>query len=180
MATMSVDRFSELEDRVAALERITKPAVSRIDPDQFYTVAEAAALLGCGKTNVYDLLLSGELAKTCIGAGKKGLRVRGSDLLQFLDSRREGGPAPRKSLGGGSSDPAAPVRVDAALLDHGGHRPLGRQENGRGFGADVSRDLDFRADSYRLDGDECQFTHERGRCSAPWLWLSRKPDRNLL
>jgi excisionase family DNA binding protein len=95
MATMSDDRFSELEDRVAALERIMKPAVSRIDPDQFYTVAESAALLDCGKTNVYDLLLSGELAKTCVGAGKKGLRVRGSDLLAFLEARKTGGPKPK-------------------------------------------------------------------------------------
>ncbi len=89
------DRLQELEDRVAALERITKPTAVRIDPDLIYTATETAAILCCSKTNVYNLMLSGELARTSVGAGKKGLRVRGSDLLHFLDSRREGGPAPR-------------------------------------------------------------------------------------
>jgi Helix-turn-helix domain len=86
-----------LEERVAALERQLKGS-SRIEPDVLYSVTEVARFLGCGKSNAYDLLLSGDLAKTPIGAGRKGLRVRGSDLLHFLDSRREGGPAPRGSF----------------------------------------------------------------------------------
>jgi hypothetical protein len=69
-----------------------------IEPDRLYLVAEVADILRCGKTNVYDLLGEGSLARTTIGAGKKGLRVRGSDLLAFLDARREGGPSPRGSF----------------------------------------------------------------------------------
>lgn len=91
------EKVHELEERIAALERILKGG-SRIDPDRLYSVTEVAGFLGCGKSNAYDLLLSGELAKTPIGAGSKGLRVRGSDLLHFLDSRREGGPAPQGSF----------------------------------------------------------------------------------
>jgi hypothetical protein len=69
-----------------------------IEPDRLYLVAEVADILRCGKTNVYDLLGAGTLARTTIGAGKKGLRVRGSDLLAFLDSRRAGGPRPLGSF----------------------------------------------------------------------------------
>lgn len=69
-----------------------------IDSDQLYTVDEVAGILRCGKTNAYDLLTSGELARTPIGAGKKGLRVRGQDIVAFLDSRREGGPKPQGSF----------------------------------------------------------------------------------
>src|SRR5262249_50227033 len=63
-----------------------------IDPDKIYIVAEVAAILRCGKSNVYDLLYTGELACIPVGAGRKGRRVMGRDLLAFLDSRREGGP----------------------------------------------------------------------------------------
>jgi len=66
-----------------------------IEPDRLYLVAEVADILRCGRTNVYDLLSEGALARTTIGAGKRGMRVRGSDLLAFLDSRREGGPSPK-------------------------------------------------------------------------------------
>lgn len=90
-------KMIELEERIANLERLLK-GPSRIEPDVLYSVAEVAAYLGCGKSNAYDLLLSGDLAKTPIGAGRKGLRVRGSDLLRFLDTRREGGPAPQGSF----------------------------------------------------------------------------------
>jgi excisionase family DNA binding protein len=90
-------KMLELEERVAALERQLKGSL-HIEPDVLYSVTEVASFLGCGKSNAYELLLSGELAKTPIGAGRKGLRVRGSDLLHFLDSRREGGPAPQGSF----------------------------------------------------------------------------------
>jgi excisionase family DNA binding protein len=69
-----------------------------IEPDRLYLVAEVAGILRCGKTNVYDLLNEGSLARTAIGAGNKGMRVRGSDLLAFLDARREGGPIARGSF----------------------------------------------------------------------------------
>jgi hypothetical protein len=69
-----------------------------IEPDRLYLVAEVAAILRCGKTNVYDLLGEGSLARTTIGVGSKGLRVRGSDLLAFLDARRDGGPSPKGSF----------------------------------------------------------------------------------
>lgn len=66
-----------------------------IDPDTLYLVAEVATLLRCKKTNIYDLLRKGGLAKTCVGVDRGGLRVMGSDLLAFLASRREGGPESR-------------------------------------------------------------------------------------
>ncbi len=63
-----------------------------------YLVTEAAELLRCGRSNAYNLVASGELACTKIGAGKKGIRVLGSDLLAFLESRREGGPMPQGTI----------------------------------------------------------------------------------
>lgn len=66
-----------------------------VDPDQLYKVPDVTAMLSCSPANVYNLLKSGDLATTKIGAGKAGFRVRGSDILAFLDSRREGGPQPQ-------------------------------------------------------------------------------------
>ena len=34
------------------------------------------------------------MASIKIGAGQKGIRVKGADLLAFVESRREGGPSP--------------------------------------------------------------------------------------
>jgi excisionase family DNA binding protein len=67
-----------------------------IEPNAIYTVAEVAARLRCGKTNVYDLISQRDLAVIRIGAGRGGIRVMGSDLLAFLASRREGGAEPKK------------------------------------------------------------------------------------
>ena len=91
------EKVIELEERVAALERLLR-GTTRIEADVLYSVAEATAFLGCGLANTYSLLTSGELAKTPVGAGKKGIKVRGSDLLAFLDARREGGPRPQGSF----------------------------------------------------------------------------------
>jgi excisionase family DNA binding protein len=91
---MDPGRIEELEARIKDLEQLLR-GPSRIEPDVLYTVAEASRLLGCGGVNVYNLLDSGDLARTRIGAGRKGFRVRGSDLLAFLEARREGGPQPR-------------------------------------------------------------------------------------
>ena len=62
-----------------------------------YTPSEVAERLGCGKTNVYDLIESAALAVTRIGAGSRGMRVRGSDITDFLEARKEGGPSPRST-----------------------------------------------------------------------------------
>lgn len=69
--------------------------VAHIKPAALYKVDEIAVILRCGKTNVYDLLRRGDLASTRIGTGRMGLRVMGSDLLAFLESRKEGGPKPQ-------------------------------------------------------------------------------------
>jgi excisionase family DNA binding protein len=69
-----------------------------IEENAIYTPAEVAGLLRCGKSNVYNLIGTGDLAVTRIGAGKKGFRVRGSDITAFLDSRKEGGPSPQGSF----------------------------------------------------------------------------------
>jgi hypothetical protein len=87
-------KIEELEERIAALERLVR-GTARIEPDVLYTPAQVALLLGCGRANVYNLMQSGQLARTALGAGKTGFRVRGADLLDFLDARREGGPLPR-------------------------------------------------------------------------------------
>jgi Helix-turn-helix domain len=92
------EKIRELEERVAALERMIRGDSSRIDAAALYTPDEVAVLLGCSRTNAYDLLMSGDLAKRPIGAGKKGFRVMGSDLLAFLDARKEGGPKPQGSF----------------------------------------------------------------------------------
>lgn len=80
---------------MAVLERLLSSRA--IEPDRLYTPQEVAERLTCGKTNVYDLMTGGELATTRIGAGKRGLRVRGSDITAFLDARTEGGPSPRST-----------------------------------------------------------------------------------
>lgn len=87
------ERVAILEERVATLEAILAGS-DRLDNDRLYVPVEVAAFLRCGKTNVYDLLTAGDLAVTRVGAGKKGLRVRGSDLRAFLDDRKNGGPSP--------------------------------------------------------------------------------------
>jgi excisionase family DNA binding protein len=65
-----------------------------IEENALYTPAEVAGLLRCGKSNVYNLISRGEIAVTRVGAGKACLRVRGSGVLAFLESRTEGGPRP--------------------------------------------------------------------------------------
>lgn len=70
---------------------------STIHADRLYLAAEVATILRCGKSNVYNLALSGAIAKTSIGSGKKGFRFKGSDILLFLDDRKEGGPSPLPS-----------------------------------------------------------------------------------
>jgi len=67
----------------------------QIQQDRYYRPAEVASFLGCGKTNVYDLIAHRDLACTRIGAGNGGVRVKGSALLEFLASRTEGGPTPK-------------------------------------------------------------------------------------
>ena len=69
-----------------------------IEPNRLYLVSEVANFLRCSLSNAYGLLQSGALARTMVGAGRKGLRVRGQDLLAFLDERRDGGPSPRGSF----------------------------------------------------------------------------------
>jgi hypothetical protein len=91
------ERVKMLEERVAALEAILGGG-DRLDDDRLYFPAEVAAFLRCGKTNVYDLLTAGDLAVTRIGAGRKGLRVRGADIRAFLDDRKDGGPRPAGSF----------------------------------------------------------------------------------
>jgi hypothetical protein len=51
------DKLLEIEERLSALGRLVRPAVSRIEPDALYLVTEVAALMGCSKTNVYDFCL---------------------------------------------------------------------------------------------------------------------------
>jgi len=70
----------------------------QINPDRYYRPSEVASVLGCGKTNVYDLIAHRDLACTRIGAGNGGIRIHGAALLEFLRSRTEGGPTPKIKL----------------------------------------------------------------------------------
>lgn len=88
-------RIAELERRLSVLE--SKPE-NHIDPAKIYTVINIGHILQCGKSNVYDLLKSGALASVSVGAGKAGVRVLGSDILAFINSRRTGGPRPNVAL----------------------------------------------------------------------------------
>ena len=69
-----------------------------VEANKLYLPSEVADILRCGRTNVYDLMASGELATTAVGAGKKGNRVMGSAILAFLEARTEGGPKPNGSF----------------------------------------------------------------------------------
>jgi excisionase family DNA binding protein len=91
-------RLTVIESRLAALERETDNKAQVIDPDRIYTVAEVCAILACGKSNLYDLLKSGNLARINVGSGMAGVRVRGRDITAFINSRRTGGPAPTITL----------------------------------------------------------------------------------
>jgi hypothetical protein len=88
-------RLLALEDRISKLENVLASSAARIEPDTLYTVAKASLFLACSGRNVYELMVSGELARTRVGAGSHGFRIRGSDIVAFMDSRREGGPQPR-------------------------------------------------------------------------------------
>ena len=72
--------------------------VPTIAPGALYTAKEVADRLRCAVSTVYDLAGSDALAVIRIGAGRKGLRFRGSDVNAFLESRREGGPQPRMTF----------------------------------------------------------------------------------
>jgi excisionase family DNA binding protein len=95
-------RLAAIESRLSELEALIREGVippatrkPRLEADRLYSAREVAEVLRCGKTNVYDLIDSGQIAVTRIGSGKKGIRVRGEDVTAFLDDRREGGPAPK-------------------------------------------------------------------------------------
>jgi excisionase family DNA binding protein len=90
--------LEELERRIAEIEAAVSASAPKIDPAGIYTIAEVAKLLRCGQTNVYQLASAKQLAVIQLGAGTKGFRVRGSDLLAFLDSRKVGGPEPRQQF----------------------------------------------------------------------------------
>jgi excisionase family DNA binding protein len=62
-----------------------------INPDTFYTCKDAAALLRVGQSTVYDMIRSGDVATVRTGTAK-GYRIKGADLLAWIDSRKEGGP----------------------------------------------------------------------------------------
>jgi excisionase family DNA binding protein len=89
------DMLATLMARVDALEAMLASGSSAIDPDMLYTANEAADRLRCSPANVYALLETGELAVTRTGAGRKGLKVKGSSIIAFLEERTEGGPAPK-------------------------------------------------------------------------------------
>lgn len=92
-----------LLDRIAALEAAigSKPTPADIDPGRLYSVQEAADILCVKKTTAYALIGDGDLARIVVGRKGRALaaiRVQGSDLIEFLASRRSGGPAPKTSF----------------------------------------------------------------------------------
>jgi Helix-turn-helix domain len=69
-----------------------------IDPEYFYKPQEVAAGLRCSKTDVYDLMKVGKLARLHLGVGKSGFRVRGRDLINFIENNTEGGRPPKMNF----------------------------------------------------------------------------------
>lgn len=65
-----------------------------IEPNAIYLPDEVADILRCSPANVYALLKSGQLASVKVGSKKSGLRVKGSDIFAFIESRTTGGPKP--------------------------------------------------------------------------------------
>jgi len=67
---------------------IAEPArTTTDDPDQLYSVAQAAALLSCSKPHVYRLIHAGELPAYDIatpGAGVSKTRLRAADIRAYL------------------------------------------------------------------------------------------------
>ncbi len=55
------------------------------EPRLAYGIAEAAAMLGIGRTTIYELVRSGQLATLKIGQRRLVTRV---DLERFIDGRR--------------------------------------------------------------------------------------------
>ncbi len=55
------------------------------EPRLAYGIAEAAAMLGIGRTTIYELVRSGQLATLKIGQRRLVTRV---DLERLIDSRR--------------------------------------------------------------------------------------------
>ncbi len=91
----------DLEGRLTALEAkfaSVDPRVPITRSQELYTTFEVSQRLRCRVTNVYALVKSGDLPVVRVGAGNAGFRFRGDDLLNFLDSRREGGPKPRMAF----------------------------------------------------------------------------------
>jgi excisionase family DNA binding protein len=87
---------TDLDARIAAIEQrlshLFDTGLATTASSTLYTPQEVAAILRCGKSNVYELIASNELAVIRIGAGKHGMRIKASDLDAFLESRRTGGP----------------------------------------------------------------------------------------
>jgi len=65
-----------------------------MEPDRVYTVPEVADLLRVGQETVRRWLRRGELQGFMLGGTKLGYRVRGAEILRFLEAReRQAKPA---------------------------------------------------------------------------------------
>src|SRR4051812_10794038 len=82
-------RIAKLEAWMAASPRET------IEPAAIYTAQEAADLLRCSVGNIYDVIEIEDLAVIRTGSHRKGFRIKGSDLLAFMEDRTSGGPKPK-------------------------------------------------------------------------------------
>ena len=98
--------------------------MSEINPSELYTVKEVIGLMKCGKSTVYNLINSQELASIRIGAFGGGVRVMGSDIEAFLGSRKTGGPQPKMasafwSLAGSTTWAASPDATSTIFITSG-------------------------------------------------------------
>jgi excisionase family DNA binding protein len=60
-----------------------------VEPDRVYTVPQVAELLHVGAETVRRWLRRGELQGFMLGGTKLGYRVRGSELLRFIQEREQ-------------------------------------------------------------------------------------------
>ena len=66
-----------------------QPALTaRLDPDAWLTTRQAATALGVSPRYLNKLLHEGRIASAVIGMAGKHRRVKGADLLRYLDERR--------------------------------------------------------------------------------------------
>ncbi len=73
------------EDLETLLTEILKDSISK-EPDRFISEAEALRLLNCGKTTLYQLRVSGEIAYVQNESRRKMILYDRTSIMDYLES----------------------------------------------------------------------------------------------